>query len=904
MASVYTNDLRLEEIGSGEQSGTWGDTTNTNLELIAEAFSFGEETITTNANTHPTTIANGASDPGRSIFLKYGGALDSACTITLGPETVSKLWFIHNATTDNSSDNSGPFSILIAQGDGNTKVTIPPGHVKAVYTDGAGSSAIVVDAFAALSVVDLLVDDDLTVTDDVAIGGILGVTGVLTTTAATVFNGGFTANAASTITETGNNNTLTLSSTDADANAGPNLLLFRNSGSAADSDRLATITYRGKNDAAQNVDYIVYDSFISDASDGSEDASLDIRTILAGSEASRIALNPTETVINESSNDLDFRVESNGNANALFVDGGGKSTGINVVPEVSHTSSLAIGFGGNNITSRGNADFRIMSGAFQDGASTFQYSVSSLPVAMLSMTNGGFAFESAVAGTDGNAATFTTKFYIDPDGTISTPTLGTSNVRFGVNAGDAIASDTNFNVLIGDEAGTDLNSGDSNVAVGYKAMFEKNSGSSNVAIGKNAMRDATSGDFNIAIGDGAMYDGVVTGNHNLAIGYLALENLTGGIGNIALGREALEALTVGNNNVALGNFSLEVGNSSENTAVGNYSGQNNTTTDQVFIGYSAGQHTTSGAGQTFVGHNAGKGISGGGLLTGTNNTAIGRDSGLVLQGNAFSNTFYGANSGGGVTTGDENTYIGYDAGVLMTTGSKNSILGSYDGNQNSLDIRTESNNIVLSDGDGVPYGFNRATYWKFTNSGGDLAISSTTHTFQSANNNDVLHLVNTHGSQAYGMFMKFTGYAPNDTTVYYLQFADTATTRFRVFSNGNVVNVNNSYGAISDVKLKENIVDSSSQWDDIKALRVRKYSMKADSLDAPNMLGVIAQELEAADMAGLVIESPDIDENKNDLGTVTKQVNYSILYMKAVKALQEAMTRIETLETKVAALEG
>ena len=154
------------------------------------------------------------------------------------------------------------------------------------------------------------------------------VTGVLTTTAATVFNGGFAANAASTITETGNNNTLTLSSTDADANAGPNLLLFRNSGSAADSDRLATITYRGKNDAAQNVDYIVYDSFISDASDGSEDASLDIRTILAGSEASRIALNPPETVINESSNDLDFRVESNGNANMLFVDGGNNKVAI------------------------------------------------------------------------------------------------------------------------------------------------------------------------------------------------------------------------------------------------------------------------------------------------------------------------------------------------------------------------------------------------------------------------------------------------------------------------------------------------------------------------------------------------------------------------------------------------
>jgi hypothetical protein len=126
----------------------------------------------------------------------------------------------------------------------------------------------------------------------------------------------------------------------------------------------------------------------------------------------------------------------------------------------------------------------------------------------------------------------------------------------------------------------------------------------------------------------------------------------------------------------------------------------------------------------------------------------------------------------------------------------------------------------------------------------------------------------------------------------------------RIYGNGNVVNYNNSYGSISDVKLKENVVDSGSQWDDIKAIQVRKYSLKADNLDAPNMLGVIAQELEAAGMAGLVTESPDRDADGNVLDTTIKQVSYSILYMKAVKALQEAMDRIETLEAKVTALEG
>jgi hypothetical protein len=152
--------------------------------------------------------------------------------------------------------------------------------------------------------------------------------------------------------------------------------------------------------------------------------------------------------------------------------------------------------------------------------------------------------------------------------------------------------------------------------------------------------------------------------------------------------------------------------------------------------------------------------------------------------------------------------------------------------------------------------------------------------------------------------ISFSGQDPNDANSRFITCQDTTASRLQVLSNGNVVNTNNSYGAISDVKLKENIIDASSQWDDIKNLTVRKYSMKADSLDAPNMLGVIAQEVEAAGMGGLVYESPDQDAEMNDLGTVTKQVNYSILYMKAVKALQEAMTRIETLEAQNASFEA
>jgi hypothetical protein len=148
------------------------------------------------------------------------------------------------------------------------------------------------------------------------------------------------------------------------------------------------------------------------------------------------------------------------------------------------------------------------------------------------------------------------------------------------------------------------------------------------------------------------------------------------------------------------------------------------------------------------------------------------------------------------------------------------------------------------------------------------------------------------------------------TTDYLLWATHSATTVFtgtvalRAYTNGNVQNINNSYGAISDVKFKENIVNAGSQWSDIKSLQVRKYNFKEETgQQTHTQIGLIAQEVELVS-PGLVNESPDRDDEGNDLGTVTKSVNYSVLYMKAVKALQEAMERIEALEADVAQLKS
>jgi hypothetical protein len=198
--ATYVNDLRLKEIATGDESGTWGTSTNTNLELIAEAFSYGTEVITTNADTHTTTIADGATDPGRSLYLKYTGTLDSACTITIGPNTVSKVWIIENGT-------SGSQDIIISQGSG-ANITIPAGDTKVVYSDGAGAGAAFFDAFASLNVVDLKVQDDLTVTGDIDVDGttnldVVDIDGAVDMASTALVTGVLTANGGAVFNETG-----------------------------------------------------------------------------------------------------------------------------------------------------------------------------------------------------------------------------------------------------------------------------------------------------------------------------------------------------------------------------------------------------------------------------------------------------------------------------------------------------------------------------------------------------------------------------------------------------------------------------------------------------------------------------------------------------------------------------
>ena len=160
------------------------------------------------------------------------------------------------------------------------------------------------------------------------------------------FNKGAVFNSDVVMNTAGNSENLALISTDADAHEGPILAMYRNSSSPADNDTLAQIYFQGENDADEKTNYALIEIKTSDVTNGTEDGTFNLQSMSAGTLRSKLKLNPTETVFNEDSVDLDFRVESNINTNSLVVSGETGNVGIGGVPVASadayDTASLHI----------------------------------------------------------------------------------------------------------------------------------------------------------------------------------------------------------------------------------------------------------------------------------------------------------------------------------------------------------------------------------------------------------------------------------------------------------------------------------------------------------------------------------------------------------------------------------
>ena len=474
-----------------------------------------------------------------------------------------------------------------------------------------------------------------------------------------------------TITTADNTDTLTLTSTDADAAVGPNLKLYRNSGSPADNDSLGQIFFVGRNDNSQDFTAFQMNAYSTDVSDGTEDGTFRMYAMQAGSQHIVMQITPTETVFNDGSVDQDFRVESNGNANMIFVDGGNDHVNIGGSSDLGGMLNVA-----------GN-------GVFQNADQTDT----------LSLIN-----------TDADAN-------VGP------------RLKFARNSGSPADGD-----VTGD--------------IRFEAKDDGGNDFTQVTI-VTTLEDATNGTEDAQLAFDVMLAGTLR------------ERMSFG-----------SAATVFNDDSVDVDFRVE----------------SNDFSHMLFV--------DAGLNEVMVG------------------------------GNGEQAAHFSVQNG----TTDER------AQVITCTNA------SYTG-------------IAL-----------------------DMGVSRNT-------TNGTYHFLK----------MQRRGFA----------FSLICT------DGGTITTTNNSYGAISDQRLKSNITDASSQWDDIKALKVRNYKMLQDP-DQTTQIGVISQELETAGMNGLINESVADeyqiayvdDESVLKAGDKVKEVKYSVLYMKAIKALQEAQTRIETLETKVAALEG
>ena len=722
MTSTYVNDLRLNEMATGDASGSWGTVTNTNLELISEAFSYGTEAITENADTHNTLIANGGTDPGRSLFLKYTGALDSACTITISAGastsdfTISKVWFIHNATT-------GGEDIIITSGSG-ANVTIPAGHTKCIYTDGAGSGGAVVDGFAGLSAgANLYVKNPATTDNstaniylqtaeaDIAVNDVIGKINFQAPDEGTGTDAILIAAAIQAISEgdfSASNNATSLAFMTGASEAATTKMTLSSAGNLTlTSTTASTSSTTGSLIVGGGVG-IAADLFVGDDLDVAGDAVIDLtltQTSAAhfGADIDLLQGNHIRfkhaaggtiraSISAESDDDLQFNTGSSETARMTIDTDGlvGIGTDSPTRQLVLYGSAPYMAFQ-NSTTGAAVGDGLQVQMAGND-AYVINYESGNLYLA----TSGTSALQIDASGNIIIANT---------GGTLYTTTAGASNFRAGVNAGDAIVSGGNYNTVVGDEAGTGITTGLRNTFVGASAGDVTTTAADNVGVGHNALGGNILGSDSVAIGKDALEEQNPAGSsivsmNNTAVGTSAGQKITTGTVNTYLGSKAGLANIVGHNNVALGfNSLLTDSHGSQSTAVGvgALQVQDNGTTATNFlntaVGYNAGVAVltstestllganagavglTTGSKNTFVGSQAGLGVST--KLTGDGNTAIGRFAGGSLQGTAAGNTLIGMNCGDDITTGDTNIVIGYNLDVPTAGGDSQLNIGGW-----------------------------------------------------------------------------------------------------------------------------------------------------------------------------------------------------------------------------------
>ena len=506
MASTYTTGFGIEKIGSGEQAGAWGTTTNHNADILDRIASY--KAVALSGTTHTLTVREASPGSGTENLqdgmyrvIKFTGALGANNTVTIAPNT-SPAWFIiENATTDSGS--GGPYSVILTQGSG-ANVTVQNGKNAIIYCDGAGAGAVVYDALAdlqvgtisgsAATVTSLTADGTVNFAGaTVADGGAVTTVDINGGTIDGAVIGGATAAAGSftDINLTSFNN----------ASSGPYILLTHDSVSPDPSDEAGEIVFRGRNDANPPVikNYAQIKAFSADVTAGSEDGLLYLVSTTSGVEHANLQV-------------------ANGGVTLAHL---GATKLVTSATGVGITGNLGIDQASPTATLDVNGSLRL-GGEYPVG--TYNNAIGSLALGSLTTGNSNVAV--------GRNALYST-------------TKGSHNTAVGY---AALYSNIGTTFTESPALGT------SNTALGHNALYYNTTGVSNTATGQQALYFNTAGDKNTATGRSSLYHS--SGSYNTAIGYYAGLGLVSGDNNTLIGYYAVASTTTVSNQITLGNASV------------------------------------------------------------------------------------------------------------------------------------------------------------------------------------------------------------------------------------------------------------------------------------------------------------------------------------------------------------
>ncbi len=446
---------------------------------------------------------------------------------------------------------------------------------------------------------------------------------------------------------------LTLTSTDSGSSAAPEILLFRDSSSAADADYLGQIKFQGRDDQGSTEQYAKITGKIDDASAGNEDGILEF--MLRKASTNNICGRFTSTalkLINGTALEIDG---TDATINSITVGKGANSVAGNTV--LGESALDAAVTGGNNTAIGANSCTTLTSGTNNTGVGS---------ASLLLLTTGS---NNTALGRQ----------------TLDSTTTGSQNVAIG-SAALAANTTADNNTAVGYTALLSNTTGASHVAVGSLALSANTTGTHNTAVGRQTLKTNTTGNYNVAIGLNALIFST-TASNNVAVGAQASQENTTGTSNVAIGFDVLRNSTTASNNTGLGYQSLRANTTGGlNTAIGNTALTANTSGVQnTAVGALAMDANTTGS------YNSALGLSAlGSNTTANNNTAVGANS-LAANTTGTGNTGVGALALNANTTGNYNNSYGFQALYYNTTGSQNVALGHTALGNNT----TASNNTAV-----------------------------------------------------------------------------------------------------------------------------------------------------------------------------------------------------------------